>query len=504
MLEAGPGKRLQLVGGAAVAVLIFAAYIAYAVMLPRQHQTTEFTEQRDLVVGLPAAARASSLDDVVTMEDYEVMSKVHLGLVTADSAGRVFPGLAASWTVLKDGLEFVFHLRSDLSFPDGARAECADALRTFETLSAHRGDPNFPAVNLMATMGCKSSRDFFIRLSQQSPFFLNELADIRYAIRSPLAEAHPFKGLGPYALEDWDRNSGAMKLRRRANHPLLNARSPETIDFRVTSYGDAQVQLANGSMHLYPLRGRRPSDARVIDSNRRDRVWMLIMSKGFSLQNRAVSSCVAAKIDRQAILTEIDDRSFIETATLVPVSPATLLSSREDRQILQDDCARYGGRRVRFMRSAQADPRIYQPILRELGRLGLHVTEKISDSQSDVMERLADTDYELALFSAGVSPASPATDLASYYVRSESFPPSHWVDPLTSRIAQELSRARSEFEVRDMMTTLIGRTLHKGPFLPLFFETERFLAGRCIQVTDYDAFRLNQQFGAVERQRNCL
>ncbi|MBX3022671.1 MAG: hypothetical protein KF799_13445 [Bdellovibrionales bacterium] len=497
MLNAQWITRRRLLGGAAAVTTILVGIFFFWPRSPGAAGSLE--QQRDLIIGLPRKVEALDIDNIVTIEDYEVMAKLHLGLVTLDSRGRIYPAVASSWTVQNDGLEFIFRLRNDLSYPDGRRVTCIDALNTFEYLRGRKDAIGYSALPLIASMKCISERDFVVRLKQQSPYFLVELADLRYAIRRDSSDH--LAGLGPYRVIEAYRRSGRLRLRRHEQHPFLTPQSPDTIDFRVVeNFDEAKRLLASGGLHLYPLRGRRTEESStVIDSNQRNRIWMLVLSKNYFRQDTA-AACLTKRVDRRGILNGIDDKSFVETSTIVPVSPAALQSSPESRET----CRRVASRPLRFIYMDHFDPKITGSVIDELTRLGFRFRQKTPVPKEAFLQRLGEADYDVALFSAGVSAASPVADLTSYYARSSGFPPSQWNDVLTSHMAEELNKARSELEVRDLTMTLVSRTLRKGPLVPLFFETERYLAGRCIQVGDYETFRSNQQFSSVSRLRGCL
>src|SRR5580704_4173948 len=62
----------------------------------------------------PTANPAAAISEVLYGNVYE-------GLVQFGADGAVLPKLALSWDVSSDGLSYVFHLKSGVSFHDGSR-----------------------------------------------------------------------------------------------------------------------------------------------------------------------------------------------------------------------------------------------------------------------------------------------------------------------------------------------------------------------------------------------
>jgi peptide/nickel transport system substrate-binding protein len=163
-------------------------------------------------------------------------------LVYLDAGGEPQPWLAKSWTISSDGQTYLFHLRDDVTFSDGARFD-AEALRLN---LEHMRDP--ATRSPLAARYIVPYRDgtvvdeftFEAHLSQPYSPFLNVLAQSWLAILSPKqirenprsALTAPI-GSGPFVLESYTRQQGLRLVRRPDYHwapPYLHHDGPAYLD----------------------------------------------------------------------------------------------------------------------------------------------------------------------------------------------------------------------------------------------------------------------------------
>jgi len=148
-------------------------------------------------------------------------------LVYLDAAGEPQSWLAKSWTISPDGKTYVFHLRDDVTFSDGAKFN-AEALRLN---LEHMRDP--ATRSPLAARYIVPYRDgtvvdeftFEAHLDQPYSPFLDVLAQSWLALISPKqikenprsAVTAPI-GSGPYILESYTRQQGLRLVRRPDYH----------------------------------------------------------------------------------------------------------------------------------------------------------------------------------------------------------------------------------------------------------------------------------------------
>ena len=67
--------------------------------------------------------------------DQDLSALVFDGLTSLDEKGQVVPALATGWEVSEDGTVYVFHLRQDVVWHDGAPFTAADVAFTIQAIS---------------------------------------------------------------------------------------------------------------------------------------------------------------------------------------------------------------------------------------------------------------------------------------------------------------------------------------------------------------------------------
>src|SRR5262249_16720571 len=95
-----------------------------------------------LVVGLVAEPVALDPAQVTDLNSNRVGRRVAETLVAfADGSTQVVPGLAESWTISRDGLQYTFKLRKGVKFHDGTPL---DAQAAHFSIQRHTAPPHPP------------------------------------------------------------------------------------------------------------------------------------------------------------------------------------------------------------------------------------------------------------------------------------------------------------------------------------------------------------------------
>src|SRR6266581_2047746 len=174
-----------------------------------------------LVVGLVAEPVNLDPAQVTDLNSNRVGRRIVETLVTfPDESTQVVPGLAESWTISKDGLQYTFKLRRGITFHDGTPLN-AEAVK----FSIERQiNPNHPAYKLgkypFANFFFGNVKAVEVLSEERVAFLLNEarasfiavLAQGAASIVSPTAvmkwgpdyPTHPV-GTGPFRFASWDR-----------------------------------------------------------------------------------------------------------------------------------------------------------------------------------------------------------------------------------------------------------------------------------------------------------
>ncbi len=170
---------------------------------------------------IPALASDSASSEINTL--------VYNGLMKIDKDLNIVPDLAESLDISEDGLTFVFHLRQDVRWHDGAPFTARDALFTYELMI----DPHTPTAYAESYKQVKTAEavdDHTFRVTYERPLaraLISWCFDImpahllkgRDLEASPLAR-HPI-GTGPYKLEKWE---SGQRLILTANDDYFDGR----------------------------------------------------------------------------------------------------------------------------------------------------------------------------------------------------------------------------------------------------------------------------------------
>ena len=133
------------------------------------------------------------------------------GLVKVDSAGTLVPGLAHSWTISDDALEYVFFLREGVSFHDGQSFTSADVKAKFErALRPDSGHTNAHYYEAIAAIETPDDHTVVFRMHSPDAEFLYNLARPDSVIfpKDAGTDMHvqPI-GTGPFRVKSWIRGS---------------------------------------------------------------------------------------------------------------------------------------------------------------------------------------------------------------------------------------------------------------------------------------------------------
>lgn len=187
------------------------------------------------ILHLGNGAEPESLDPHLTtgVPEYQVIKGLLEGLIRED--GKTLepePGVATSWEVSPDGLQYTFHLRKDARWSNGDPVTAGDFVFSFRRMlspqlgaeyaymlyvikngkSFHLGGEEPPAVEAVddhtLRITLEAPSPFFIRMLNHHAFYPVHPATVRAAggetdRTNPWARPETFVGNGPFTLEEW-------------------------------------------------------------------------------------------------------------------------------------------------------------------------------------------------------------------------------------------------------------------------------------------------------------
>ncbi|KPK80884.1 MAG: hypothetical protein AMS25_08450 [Gemmatimonas sp. SM23_52] len=159
-------------------------------------------------------------------------------LIRVDCRGRVYPGLAASWSTADGGHGWRFVLRADARFWDGGPVTANDVVWSWQSDEQRLDAQAFDSVSV------EDRRTLSVHFERAYPEVPQLFADLRYAVMLSQPGPRWPLGTGPYRIERPIASDEPA-------HPLMSAtpvsdESRPRIDFRLASGADVRDLLDDG------------------------------------------------------------------------------------------------------------------------------------------------------------------------------------------------------------------------------------------------------------------
>ena len=172
----------------------------------------------------------SSLDPSLVKDNLgsNIVMDLFEGLVTDDTSGKIIPATAVSWTVSKDGLNYIFNLRKDAKWSDGSPVVAEDFVYSYRRFVDPKTAAEMAYLSNMIknaqkivdgklkpdSLGVKAldAHTLEITLEEPTPFFLSVLTgqnfvplkkEIIEKYKSNWTQAGNLVGNGAYKLSSW-------------------------------------------------------------------------------------------------------------------------------------------------------------------------------------------------------------------------------------------------------------------------------------------------------------
>ena len=247
----------------------------------------------------------------------DVNANVFDSLVRFDRELRVLPALAESWQN-PDDLSWVFQLRGDVRFSNGAPVRASDVVASLRT-SITRNTPLLPGDAVEAV----GPNRVLIRTSRRSPHLLAQLQSAFVLPEEALAhEPVPTIGSGPYRLTRWtpgrelvlDRNpffhGPAPRFERVRLHVIPEAKE------RIDELLSGRAQIADSIPPEQVARLEREPSVRVVSEPS-----LRVLFLAFRVDRPPFSDLRV----RRAVRLAIDQKELVRNALSGQAFPATQL-----------------------------------------------------------------------------------------------------------------------------------------------------------------------------------
>ncbi len=464
-------------------------------------------------------AEPESLDPAIITGQPEgrIVNALFEGLTRFNRQGRPIPGVAESWTMSPDGRTYVFKLRADARWSDGAPVTAQDFVDSWrrtlkpETTASYNYQLFYVknakafadgALEDFAQVGVRAidPRTLEVRLENPTPFFLDLCA-------TPPLQPVPRRVIERYGDDDWIKpghivSNGAFVLDEwRINDRIRLRRNPQYWDREnvrlgsvdVLPIGDPSVAFnffASGEADLIADKGLAPI-ALLDDLRKRPDFHHGAFFGTYFLRFRCdagpfadprVRRAFSLVVDRDRIVNKITRLGEHPAHSLVPpgiagyVSPPGLAGDNEEARRLLAEAGYPGGRGfplVRYLYSGKGAGSVDDSIAVELQAMWqreLGVQISLTRQEWKVyLNSLDSLDYDIAR-STWVGDYPDPNTFLDMFVKDGGNNRTGWTDPaydaLIARASTEADPARRFATLAEAEALLIAR---QTVICPLFY-----------------------------------
>ncbi|MFQ5856819.1 MAG: peptide ABC transporter substrate-binding protein [Anaerolineae bacterium] len=286
-----------------------------------------------------------------TSAEHDLVSLVFSGLTRTDEHGQIVADVAEGWTVIDDGLTYIFTLREDASWHDGSLVTADDVIYTIGLLQDDGSDLLPDQASLWRTVTVDKLDRRTIRFSLSEP-----LAPFLYYTSLPLLPAQRLRnvtaqalpqvsfnqspvGSGPFRLVELDREH--VKLEAfddfYGTQPYLKEivfRLYPDVQSLLTAYQAGEIQGVSRLLTQDFETASNLDDLAIYSAQQTSCVALILNLDEPALKDRRVRRALLMAIDRQQL---IDD--YLAGQAVVadsPIFPGSWAYNPEIRRVRND------------------------------------------------------------------------------------------------------------------------------------------------------------------------
>ncbi len=361
---------------------LIAAIVAFSCAI------SAFAADAETVLHRGNRSEPASLDPhkVQTVYENNIVQDLFEGLTAYDAAGGIVPAVAASWDVSADGRRYIFHLRDDLVWSDGAALTARDVVFSFRRLM----DPKTAALYAQLFYLVQNGRDVNtgalpveslavrapdaltveIELTGPAPYFPQILANgfaavlPRHAIETfgdEWANPGTMVSNGAFTLKRWAPQDRIEMERNAAFHDAQNVAVDKVFYYPTADStsavarfraGDLDIQFEFPPEQVKALRKMLPDEVRLTPAL--VTFYLALNTDILRLADARVRRALSMAIDRQVLTDKVRGVGEVPAMSFVPPVIANYTPPRAEFADLSMDDRR--AEAVRLLRAAGYGP----------------------------------------------------------------------------------------------------------------------------------------------------
>ena len=530
-------SRWPLLSGLVLVILAFSAFWYGLNQASGPQAPAHGGRYVEAVVGVPSNVNPlyAAFNDV----DMDLTSLIFSGLTRLGPDGTVLPDLAAGWDVSADARSYTFRLRQDVTWHDGAAFNADDVIFTCQALR----DPHFrgePSLGLFwQQVSCTKLDDFTVRFELPqplAPFPAYATVGIlpKHKLEGLTAEGlflSPFNeqpiGTGPFVLTYMDAQRAVLK-----SNPAYPGGEPFIADLELRFFPDYTTAAAAFQEHRVQglLLGPEapPADQALLDerddlqhlvSRLSSYTLLFLNTRAPFLDDKVVRQAIIYALDRHAILADtVDGRADLAESPIVPGTWAYsddirkyAYDPQEAHSLLEKDGWKPNSRGVlekdgqELNLSLLTDPdaartSIGQEIVRQLGEVGIHVTQETKGSTALVREFLLPRNFQMVLYPWDQGPdPDPYAAWHSSQVREQGFNLSGFADQRLDEVLSEARQTSDQERRRALYAEFQQIFAEEVPSVPLFYPLYHYYVRDDVKgITVGVLFEPSSRFASVD------
>ena len=434
-----------------------------------------------LKVSLESIPKDVSVSNFSDINSFNILTAIHLSLLSTNYRNDLFSGAAKSWSVSKDKKKYNFALDLKLFFSDTVSFSCADVNYTFKKILQRRVTPL--AFELIKTYRCLSEATFEIELHQPSTTLLNSLAHLDTSVLSVNnKEDQDLIGLGPYMYNFRDKRG--VNLQRKVTHRKLTQASPQKITFILNEGLEHTLsKFKNLEIDVLEFKGQIPDNFsdRIVTARAVSRVWYLGWGDNINLPIE-FKRCLYNFIDRKLLRDSmIPYQNQYEQAFGI-VSP--YMGGRVTANVLQrvDLKKCQYGRQIEMIAMSSTSDRLLNEVKNQFRAIGIQLKiEKLR--KTELLKKIMTRKYQMTLVSFGTDQI-PEQTLFYFYSKNSPVPIIANEDRTYQEDLEQIEKNSNSKDRHDLINKFEIKMASSPLIIPVLFEKQAYLVQDCIDSSN--------------------